>query len=230
LKKRSKKLLSGWAAASQEPHAEKRNAFFVTGTDTGIGKTIVSACLTRRLGADYFKPVQTGIDDGDDDTATVASLAGLCQDRIHPPRYSFKAPLSPEAAAAREGACVALGDFALPETPRPLIVEGAGGVLVPLGGGATMADLMAKFGLPVVLVARSTLGTINHTLLSLEALRSRGIAVAGVVMVGPPNAGNRSAIESHGQVRVLAEMPWLGRIDDNAAERLTALLPEDLAG
>jgi malonyl-CoA O-methyltransferase len=202
--------------------------WFVTGTDTGVGKTLVAACLVRRLGAEYWKPAQTGLADGDDDTATVAALAGLTPDRIHPPRHAFAAPLSPEAAAALQGVEVSLGDFTLPTTYRPIVVEGAGGVLVPLGGGATMADLMIRLGLPAVLVARSTLGTINHTLLSLEALRRRAIAVCGVVMVGPPNAGNRLAIERHGAVCVLAALPWLERVDAGAVARLATMLPSDL--
>jgi malonyl-CoA O-methyltransferase len=201
---------------------------FVTGTDTGVGKTVVAACLVRRLGADYWKPAQTGLADGDDDTRAVAALAGLTQDRIHPPRHGFAAPLSPEAAAALQGAAVSLEDFALPVTPHPIVVEGAGGVLVPLGGGATMADLMIRLGLPAVLVARSTLGTINHTLLSVEALRRRRIAVCGVVMVGPHNAGNRVAIERYGAVRVLAALPWLDRVDAGAVVSLAAMLPAGL--
>ena len=201
---------------------------FVTGTDTGIGKTLVAACLVRRLGADYWKPVQTGAADGDDDSKTVAELAGLTQDRIHRPRHAFAAPLSPEAAAALEGAEVSLEDFAVPAATRPLVVEGAGGVLVPLGGGATMADLMVRLALPAALVARSTLGTINHTLLSLEALHRRAIPVWGVVMVGPLNAGNRIAIERHGAVRVIAELPWLDRVDAGAVGRLVAMLPAGL--
>ncbi len=207
---------------------ERRAArgLFVTGTDTGVGKTLVAACLARRLGADYWKPAQTGTQDGDDDTAAVASLAALPAERIHPPRHRFAAPLSPEAAAAMAGASIGLEDFSLPATSRPIVVEGAGGVLVPIGGGATMADLMARLGLPAVLVARTTLGTINHTLLSLEALRRRGIAVRGVVLVGPPNAGNRDAIAAHGAVEILAEMPWLERLDPDAAGRLAMLLPD----
>ena len=203
---------------------------FITGTDTGVGKTIVAACFVRRFGADYWKPAQTGAADGDDDTATVVRLAGMEDERVHPPRYVFGAPLSPEAAAGCEGVVIGLEDFSLPESgwpksARPIVVEGAGGVLVPIGGGAVMADLMLRLGLPVVLVGRSTLGTINHTLLSLEALRSRGIAVAGVVQVGAPNSGNRSAIERYGRVRVLAEMPWLERIDACGIETLGAMLP-----
>ncbi len=202
------------------------NGLFVTGTDTGVGKTLVAACLARLLGADYWKPAQTGTEDGDDDTATVATLAGLTADRIHPPRHRFKAPLSPEAAAALENASIALDDFALPETSHPIVVEGAGGVLVPIGGGATMADLMARLALPAVLVARSTLGTINHTLLSLTALRRHGIAIAGVVLVGPPNPGNRAAIELHGGTEILAEFPWLDHIDADVVEQIAMQLEE----
>jgi malonyl-CoA O-methyltransferase len=208
--------------------ATPRPGVFVTGTDTGIGKTLVSACLAHRLGADYWKPAQTGTQDGDDDTATVAALARLPPERIHPPRHRFAAPLSPEAAAAMEGASIRLEDFTLPATHRPLVVEGAGGVLVPIGGGATMADLMVSLGLPVVLVARTTLGTINHTLLSLAALRARGLTVAGVVLVGRPNQGNRDAIAAHGSVRILAEIPWLDRIDADEVARLAMLLPDRL--
>jgi malonyl-CoA O-methyltransferase len=203
------------------------NGLFVTGTDTGVGKTLVAACLARQLGADYWKPAQTGTEDGDDDTATVATLAGLSAGRIHPPRHRFKTPLSPEAAAAREHTKIALEDFALPQTPHPIVVEGAGGVLVPIGGGATMADLMAKLGLPAVLVARSTLGTINHTLLSLAALRRHGITVAGVVLVGPPNPGNRAAIEAHGSIQVLAEIPWMDHINADVVYRINIQLPEE---
>lgn len=183
-----------------------RAGVFVTGTDTGIGKTVVSACLVRRWHADYWKPVQTGLADEPGDSFTIANLAGAQECRIRAPRYAFQAPLSPEAAAAAEGATVALADLHLAEGPAPIVVEGAGGVLVPLGGGALMVDLMVQLGLPVLLVARSTLGTINHTLLSLEALRARFLAVWGVVMVGPDNDANAEAIARLGRVDVLGRL------------------------
>ena len=197
---------------------------FVTGTDTGIGKTLVSACLVRAWDAAYWKPVQTGAAGPDsDDTATVARLTGMS---LVPPRHTLQAPLSPAAAAAAEGVRLALEDFALPAAARPLVVEGAGGVLVPLSDRHLMTDLMARLGLPVVVVARSTLGTINHSLLTLEALRARGLAVVGVILNGPPDAGNRAAIESHGRVRVVAEIPLLAAEPDAAAvARLAALIP-----
>ena len=211
-----------------------RAGVFVTGTDTGIGKTVVSACLVQRWTASYWKPVQTGLAQESGDSETVAALAGAPQARIHTPRHRFQAPLSPEAAAAAEGQAVALGDFQLPGEAAPIVVEGAGGVLVPLGGGAMMTDLMARLGLPVLLVARSTLGTINHTLLSLAALRARALPVWGVVMVGPDDPGNREAIATHGGVSVLASLPYLAAVTPasvaEAALALPARPPAAIAG
>jgi malonyl-CoA O-methyltransferase len=180
---------------------------FVTGTDTGVGKTVVSACLVRHFGARYWKPVQTGLAEDEGDTATVMRLASLSAEDVWAPRHALRAPLSPEAAALRENVVVRIADFELPRWTGPLVVEGAGGVLVPLGGGAMMADLMRRFGLPVVLVARSTLGTINHSLLSIEVLRQRDIPIAGVVLVGPPSPENAEAISRHGDARILAQLP-----------------------
>ncbi len=206
-----------------------RRGVFVTGTDTGIGKTLVSACLVRAWSAEYWKPFQTGLDDDPGDSATVSGLAGLPARRLHPPTSELRASLSPEDAAAREGAVIripALQSPLLPGSDPPLVVEGAGGVLVPVTAGTLMVDLIAGLGLPAILVARSTLGTINHTLLSLEALRRRGIRVAGVILNGPVSPGNRSAIERHGAVRVLAEIPAQDHVDASTVERLAVQMPE----
>jgi dethiobiotin synthase len=198
---------------------------FVTGTDTGVGKTVVAACLVRRWGAHYWKPAQTGLADEPGDTEMVARLAGLDTTHWHRPRFEFAAPLSVEAAASLENVAVSLRDFELPAVAGPIVVEGAGGVLVPLGPGALMADLMARFALPVVLVARTALGTINHTLLSLEALRGRGLSVAGVVLVGDASAGNRDAIARHGNVRILHELRRLAEVSPAALARVAADFP-----
>jgi malonyl-CoA O-methyltransferase len=198
---------------------------FVTGTDTGVGKTIVAACLVRRWGAHYWKPAQTGLAEEAGDTETVVRLAGLDRSRWHHPRFAFAAPLSVEAAGSRENVAVALADFELPAVTGPIVVEGAGGVLVPLGRGALMADLMARFALPVVLVARTALGTINHTLLSLEALRGRGLSVAGVVLVGDASPGNREAIARHGRVRILHELARLPAVSPAKVARVAAGFP-----
>ena len=211
-----------------------RSGVFVTGTDTGVGKTVVSACLVQRWSAEYWKPVQTGLATDAGDSETVATLAGADARRIHPPRHEFAAPLSPEAAAGREGRSIGIADFDLPGGQAPLVVEGAGGVLVPVGGGASMAELMQHFGLPVLLVARGTLGTINHSLLSLEALRARNLPVWGVVIVGEAADGNAETIARLGQVAILATLPRLAELTAagvaQAATRLPASPPPPGAG
>jgi len=198
---------------------------FVTGTDTNVGKTVVSACLAAAWSAGYWKPVQTGLADDPGDTATVTALAGLVPGRVFAPAYAFRAPLSPHAAAAAERATIDLDAIARPVTRAFLVVEGAGGILVPLSASALMIDLVRQLDLPAVLVARSTLGTINHTLLSLHALRARQVPIAGVVMNGPPDAGNRRAIEQFGRVRVLAELPRVEPLDQAAIGTLAARIP-----
>ena len=209
-----------WKKTDQRPAG-----VFVTGTDTGIGKTLVSAILARAWNADYWKPVQTGVSEEPGDTDTVAQLAGLPPERLHLPAYVLQAPLSPWAAATLEDAVVDATSIVPPATQAPLIVEGAGGLYVPIDDTHMMIDLIARLDLPVVLAARSGLGTINHTLLSLEALRRRGIAVLGVIMSGPLSAGNKEAIERFGNVRVLAEIPPLSKVDAATVEALACGIP-----
>jgi dethiobiotin synthetase/malonyl-CoA O-methyltransferase len=180
---------------------------FVTGTDTGVGKTIVSAWLVRSWQADYWKPVQSGTADGCD-ADVVREVAPDA--RIHPSAILLTAPLSPHQAAGVEGSRIDLDDFRLPATEgRPLVVEGAGGVLVPLNDRHLMVDLMAHLGLSVLVVARSGLGTVNHCLLTLEALRRRRLTIAGVVMDGPANDANRRDIEHFSGVSVVGQLPPL---------------------
>lgn len=199
---------------------------FVTGTDTGIGKTLVSAVLTRAWGADYWKPLQTGMADEAGDTPTVRALAGLDDSRIHAPAYALQAPLSPWAAAECEALTIDRETLKLPATTNTLVVEGAGGLYVPVDEQTMIIDLIGRFGLPVVLVARSGLGTINHTLLSLEALRHRAIPVLGVVLVGALSPGNKRAIEQFGKTRVIAEIDVLPEVNaDAVAEVATGIAP-----
>lgn len=188
-------------------------AYFVSGTDTGVGKTVISAALTLGLNAFYWKPVQSGTKEVDGvDCEMVARLTGLSSERIFQSSYSFREPASPHLAARLEGAQIELDHLSSPSV-RPLVIEGAGGLLVPLNDHHLMIDLIQKLGFPTILVARSTLGTINHTLLSLEALRSRSIPVAGVVLNGPLNPENRAAIEAHGKIPVLCEVPTLDALN-----------------
>jgi dethiobiotin synthetase len=182
-------------------------ALFVTGTDTTVGKTVVSAILVAGLGAEYWKPVQSGADAGTD-TDWIKETTGLPETVFHPETYRLSPFLSPHAAAARQGVRIDLAAIRIPvrrQSPH-LIIEGAGGILAPLNETETMADLILQLKAPVLLVARSTLGTINHTLLSLEKLRNIGAEVWGVVMNGPRDNENRAAIESFGNIRVCAEI------------------------
>ena len=187
---------------------------FVTGTGTGVGKTVVSASLfhryRRELRLRYWKPIQTGIE-SDDDTAEVGRLGECGETELRLAGVRLENPVSPHLAARRAGVDIdieALTEDLTGESEESRwIVEGAGGVLVPVSETDLMVDLMILLAIPVIVAARSTLGTINHTLLTLEALRARGLRPAGVILVGPPDADNREAIERHGHVGVLGEMP-----------------------
>jgi dethiobiotin synthetase len=187
--------------------------FFVTGTDTDVGKTVVCAWLlghfaARKIEACYWKPVQAGAEP-ETDSVTVARLADLPEERVVPEAYLLPDPIAPHEAARRAGITLDLAKLQPPVSDRILVVEGAGGVLVPLTADRYVVDVASILHLPVLLVARSTIGTINHTLLSLEALRRRGLPIAGVVMNGPETPHNRAAIERYGHVNVIAEIPWL---------------------
>lgn len=188
--------------------------FFVTGTDTGIGKTLVSALLCAALDAIYWKPIQTGTREGAD-RPTVMRLAGLAPARTIPEAYRFAPPVSPHLAARRAGVRIELREIRMPRigASENLIAEGAGGALVPINETQLTTDLMRHLGLPVLLVTRTTLGTINHTLLSLEALRAAGLEVRGVIMSGKPNRDNREAIELYGRAPVIGVVPRMARID-----------------
>lgn len=188
--------------------------FFITGTDTGIGKTTVSALLCAALDAIYWKPIQTGTLEGTD-RAAVVRLAGIPRHRTLPETYRFAPPVSPHLAAQRAGVRIDLRKINLPEIAarENFIAEGAGGVLVPINSTALMTDLMSRLALPVLLVSRTTLGTINHTLLSIAALRAARLDLRGVIMVGKPNRDNRRAIEHYGEIEVVGSVPFLAKIN-----------------
>jgi dethiobiotin synthetase len=189
------------------------NGFFVTGTDTGVGKTVLSALLVAALDGVYWKPVQTGAMEGTDRNS-VRVWADCPEDRLLPERYCFDPPVSPHLASREAGVQIALEAIEFPAAPdgRPYIVEGAGGVMVPLNEKDLMLDLMRHLGLPVVVAARTSLGTINHTLLTLAALRAAHINVRGVVLIGAENVENRRAIERYGKMRVIGHIPVLEKI------------------
>jgi dethiobiotin synthetase len=190
----------------------------VTGTDTGIGKTMFAAALAGALQARYWKPVQAGLDE-ETDSETVARLAGV---EILPEAYRLKLPASPHQAAAEEGMVIDTDALMPPpvfENEAPLVIEGAGGLMVPLTRRILYIDVFARWGLPLVLCARTALGTINHTLLSLEAIRTRNIPLLGVAFIGDANAESEGIICEKSGARRLGRLPY---IDPVARETLAA--------
>jgi dethiobiotin synthetase len=190
----------------------------VTGTDTEIGKTVFAAGLAAGLGATYWKPVQAGLDEGGDgDTVRRLGVA-----KVLPEAYRLTTPCSPHRAAAIDGVTIDPARLALPVVDGPLVVEGAGGVLVPLADDLLYADMFARWGAPVVLVARTALGTINHSLLSIEALRRRGVPILGVAFVGEPVEDSEATITRIGGVRRLGRLARIAPLDAGTLARAFA--------
>lgn len=193
----------------------------VTGTDTGIGKTVFSAGLAGALGAHYWKPIQAGVDP-EGDKESVAALSGLPASRILPEAYRLATPASPHLAARIDGVEISLDRLALPQVEGPLVVEGAGGLMVPISESLLMIDLFAHWRQPVILCARTGLGTINHSLLSIEALRARGVPVAGIAFIGDPHAENERIVPLLGDVPVLGRLPLLAPLGPETLARAFA--------
>ncbi|MBO9575645.1 MAG: dethiobiotin synthase [Sphingobium sp.] len=201
-------------------------ALVISGTDTGIGKTVVAAGLAAALGAHYWKPIQAGTVEGTD-SGTAREL-GVPAEHVVPEAYRLAAPASPHLAAQQEGLALDPARLDLP-VGRPLIVEGAGGLMVPIRRDPPwlMIDQFGAWGAPVLLVARTGLGTINHSLLSIEALKVRGIPVAGIVFVGDEHVDNESVIPDMTGVSNLGRVPMIEILDFLSLERALARL--DLA-
>jgi dethiobiotin synthetase len=178
----------------------------VSGTDTGIGKTVFAAGLTRFLDGVYWKPVQAGLG-GETDSEVVRRLSGLPSERILPEAWRLNTPASPHWAAELDAVAIEPSALSVPATARPLIIEGAGGLMVPLTRRVLSIDVFAAWGAPVVLCARTTLGTLNHTLLSLEA----------VALIGDPHADNERTLGEMGGAPILGRLP---RLDPLNAETL----------
>jgi dethiobiotin synthetase len=187
----------------------------VTGTDTGIGKTVAAAMLTLAQGGIYWKPIQCGTEDGTDKD-TVAELTGLDATHFRPEGYILREPLSPHRAAELENRTIDPVALDLPDdipAGRRLIVEGAGGLMVPVTRELLQIDLFARWQAPVVLCARTQLGTINHSLLSLAALRARNIPVLGVLFIGEAMADSERTICDFGAVKHLGRLPFLAEVN-----------------
>ncbi len=207
------RVASGASRVRGLGRTSRSRGFFITGTDTGVGKTVLSALLASALDGLYWKPIQSGASEGTDRQA-VRQWAELPEERTLPECYCFGAPVSPHLAAIMTGARIDLARIVMPNHAkgRLVITEGAGGVLVPLNETQTMLDLILQLGLPVVIASRTALGTINHTLLTLRALARAGAEVRGVVMIGEENVENRRAIEGYGAVEVIGHIPVLEAI------------------
>ncbi|BCH27153.1 ATP-dependent dethiobiotin synthetase BioD [Mesorhizobium sp. L-8-10] len=180
----------------------------ITGTDTGIGKTVFSAGLTGLLDGFYWKPVQSGLDE-ETDSQVVERLAGLPMGRILPEVYRLKEPLSPHRSAELDGVAIDVAELSLPDLPGPIVIEGAGGLMVPLNRRTKFIDIFAQWRVPVILCARTKLGTINHTLLSIEALRARSIPLIGIAFIGDEVADTQRTIVEFSGVRQLGRLPLL---------------------
>jgi dethiobiotin synthetase len=186
--------------------------FIVTGTDTDIGKTVFASAVAGALDGFYWKPVQAGMD-GMSDRETAEALSGLDPSRILHEAYRLTTACSPHRAAEIDGITIDPHKLTLPHVNGPLIIETAGGVLVPLTDDFLFADLMAQWRCPVILVARTVLGTINHSLLSIEALRSRGIEIHGVAFIGEANENSEATIAHIGKVKRLGRLPLIRAMD-----------------
>jgi dethiobiotin synthetase len=188
-----------------------RKGLVITGIGTDVGKTVVSAIVVQALGMDYWKPVQAG----DLDNSDTKKVRKLTQDiDCLPERYQLTTPASPHHAATIDQLTISPNDFSIPSGNRPLLIEGAGGVLVPLNNqGLVFADLIEHWKLPVIVVSRHYLGSINHTLLTLEGLKSRKITVAGIVFVGDENSATESIILLKTGVRFIARIPIVDEVN-----------------
>lgn len=192
----------------------------VCGTDTDVGKTLVSAVLVQGLQASYWKPVQCGELASGGDSGQVQALTAAKTGRILPEAYKLKQPASPHQAAAAEGISLNESQLNLPVVQGSLVVELAGGLLVPLRHDLLQIEMLQRWGLPVVLVTRTGLGTLNHSLLSLEALERRRIHLLGVVLNGQPHPANEASLQSIGKVQILGRIPTLEKVDASAIKGL----------
>jgi dethiobiotin synthetase len=192
-----------------------KKAYFVTGIGTEIGKTIVSAILVEKLDADYWKPIQSGELDNSD-TIKVKNLISNSVSKFHSEAYQLTQPFSPHHSANLDGITISLDKINRPETAQTLIIEGAGGLMVPLNDKDLMIDLIRKLDIEVILVSKNYLGSINHTLLSVEALKSRNIAIKGIIFNGAKNEATEDVIVSLTGLAVIGRIPELDIINQES--------------
>ncbi len=188
--------------------------FVICGTDTDIGKTLISSFFVRGLNAFYWKPIQSGIETSTD-SQTLEKLARINKAKIINEAYVFTKPLSPHWAAEIDQKTIDFNFLQLPKVNDPLIVETAGGLMVPLTRNFLQIDQIKTWGLPVILVCKSSLGTLNHTLLSIEALQKRKINILGLIVNGEKHLDNPKTLVEFSRIPVIAEFPYLPKVDSN---------------
>jgi len=200
----------------------------IAGIHTGIGKTVASAVLAEALDADYWKPVQAGELDNSD-TKIVGSLLNNGASRVHPEAFRLTKPMSPHAAADIDNVVIDHKTFSFPATEKPLLIETAGGLLSPLNSIATMAEFISYYKLPAILISSNYLGSINHTLLSLEVLKNRNIPLAGLIMCGHPNKDSEEYIETYSGISITARIPFFEELSKEAIAQCAAGIKTQLS-
>jgi len=191
------------------------NSYFITGIGTGIGKTITSAILTEKLKADYWKPIQSG-DLDISDSLLIKNLISNTQTIIHPEAYRLGQPLSPHLSAKIDGVQIKTESMTTPNTSNQLVIEGAGGLMVPLNDKELILDLIKSLKVKVIVVSQNYLGSINHTLLTLEVLKVNRIPVEGLIFNGPANAETEKYISDYSGIKILGKIPNLSVIDKDS--------------
>ncbi|MBK0378823.1 dethiobiotin synthase [Mucilaginibacter segetis] len=201
----------------------KTKPLFITGIGTGIGKTLISAIIVEKLKADYWKPVQSG-DLDNSDSLKVRELVANTTSYFHPETYRLTQPYSPHKSAALDGIIIEEDKFVLPQTNSTLIIEGAGGLMVPLNDHFLMIDLIKKLNADVVLVSQNYLGSINHTLLSADVLKQRDIPVKGIIFNGDSEPASEDYIASYTRFPILGSIPTLPTINKQTVGEAARLI------
>jgi len=202
------------------------NSIAILGIHTGVGKTIASAVIAEAIDANYWKPVQAGIEERDTDR--VRQLLTDGNTRVHKESLMLSQPMSPHAAAAIDGVEIDYKKFQWPKTNKLLLVETAGGILSPMSANTTMADFVHYYQLSAILVAQNYLGSINHTLLSVEVLKNRGIHLLGIVMNGIANQSSETFIENYSSVPIVARIPHFEILDNSSIKQSAKLIQQSL--
>lgn len=199
---------------------------FITGIGTDVGKTVVSAIVTQALEADYWKPIQAG-DLDHSDTHKIKAYVSNSKTKFHENSYALHTPASPHYAAEIDGVTIDLVKIAEPKTKNHLVIEGAGGIFVPLNNQDTIIDLIQP-DYKVIVVSRHYLGSINHTLLTIEALKSRKIVIAGIIFNGEENKATESIILSKTNVKCIGRLEPEPYIDENVINEYADLWKENV--